>query len=367
MKKILYYCDSSQYGGAEKYLADLISNLDPAGYRPICVIPKSKNSSRFREKLDNTKIYDLSRIQIWFGLTGIIKKEKPDIVHLNMHVPFSCFFAIFASKLTKVRNLFATVHSVVHPTSRSLFLKLAKHFLSNILLPKIDKFICVSNNSKEVLAANYGIDKGKISVVYNGIDVSDSQEFDGASLKRLLGINGDGRIVGVVSRIVKDKGIDDFLSASKKVLVQCPGTTFLIVGDGDLSDNMKELSASLGINKNVIFAGEVRDVFGYINIMDVCVMPSRHESMPYAILEYMAMKKPVVSTDVGGVPEIIKNGVSGLLVSANDPKAIADAVTDLFADPEKAAKMGGYAKELSKEMSVRNMASSVEELYCIMD
>lgn len=367
MKKILYYCDSSQYGGAEKYLADLVASLDPAKYLAVCVLPKNKSASRFAGKLNSIKVYELSRLQIWFGLMGIIQREKPDIVHLNMHVPFSCYFAIIASKTAKVRLLFATVHSVVPPTSRFFPLKLVKRLLSGILLPKIDRFICVSNNSKEMFADNYNIDKNRVSVIYNGVDMHDAKPYDGPGLKNRLGIRERDRVIGVVSRIVNDKGIDDFLLAAKVISVRYPDTTFLIVGGGQLSGKMKGLSVSLGIGPKSIFTGEVRDVFGYIGIMDICVMPSHHESMPYALLEYMAMGKPVVSTLVGGVPEVIKNGISGLLVPPNDPRAIASAVRDLIKDGEKAAKMGGQAIERAKGLSITDMASRVEDLYCIMD
>ncbi|MCX5749204.1 MAG: glycosyltransferase family 4 protein [Candidatus Saganbacteria bacterium] len=363
MKKIVFYSDSAEFGGAEKYLVDLINKLDRAKYRSICVLPKNKNSFKFRGKINNTKIYELSRPRIWLGLTGILMKEKPDIVHLNMHVPFSCFFAILASKLTKVHGLLATVHSVVPPASRSLLLKFIKHRLSNLLLTKIDAFICVSRNSKEMFAENYKIDNDKISVVYNGIDMSDAEGSDAAGLKKQLGINGRDRIVGVVSRIVKDKGVDDFLRASKKVLASCPDTTFLIAGDGYLGDKMKDLSVSLGISKKVVFAGEVKDVFSHINIMDICVMPSRHESMPYVILEYIAMGKPAIASKVGGIPEVLDDGVNGILFEPKDIDKLAQKAVELLDNKEKALEISRNAKIKSDEYTIEKMIERTINVY----
>ncbi len=365
MKKILYYCDSSQYGGAEKYLTDLVANLDPDKYPAVCVFPKSKSAYRFRSRLNGKKVYELSRLQIWFGLIGIIRKEKPDIVHLNMHIPFSCFFAIAASKLTKVRKLFATVHSVVPPASRFLPMRFVKSFLSSALLPKIDEFICVSNKSRDEFCSTYGISKDKVDVVYNGLDPGKYNITDVSKIsKSSVGIKEGQIVIGTVSRLVKDKGIEYLLEAVAILAKKNDDICCLMIGDGNLRSKLERKAENLGIKDRTIFAGHIDNVISCLLLIDIFVMPSLRETFGLSTLEAMLAGKPVIATDVGGIPELVNNGNTGILVPPKDPDAIGKAVIELLSDNKKRERMGNNAQQRAHELfTLKNMVSGTQKIY----
>lgn len=368
MKKILYYSDSKDFGGAEKVLSDVVNGIDRSKYQPVVIIPKGKHGHRLISKLKDVKVYELSRCQIWSRLTDMIRKEGPDIVHLNMHVPFSCFYMIFVLRMLKFRNIIATVHSTIPPQSRSFIIKQIKAVLCRLLLPHVKEYVCVSRASKAEFSRNYNVPEGKIRVVHNAI-----REFvtDGRSeqavfkAKKTFGLSEDSIVLGAVGRIEKDKGVMDLLRAMPRVLKVHPRCVCLIAGDGgDYAGSLKKAAKDLGITDKICFAGYVEDIKALYSALDILILPSLHEALPLTVLEAMQAGVPVIASGVGGIPELIEDGVTGSLIRPEDPDAISTSVISMLDDPETTGKMAALGKQRYKSgFMLKDMIDGIESIY----
>ncbi len=366
-KKLFYYSDSEELGGAERYLLDLIKNIDRQKYKITFILPKSKSSSLITFALRDVNVHVLCRIELWIKMPAILRSAKPDIIHLNMHVPFSCYWAIIFSKLLKVPFIVTTVHSTVLPTSRFWPLKLVKSILSYFLLPFIDRFICVSNASKNEFQANYKISGDKISVIYNGIDPNDVIVYPTDKIKlfrKEFGISEKTFVVGTITRLVKDKGVDILLKAFAEFSKDCLDSICLICGDGSEMNKLKKLAKSLGIENKVIFAGYVENIWQYLSLMDVFVFPSLHETFGLSVLEAIAAGKIVIATNVGGIPEVLNDIDSSFLFPIGQVSELSQKIKivweNLTVFTEKAKK---NAEKIFKSFDKRNVYRKIEEIY----
>jgi glycosyltransferase involved in cell wall biosynthesis len=217
-----------------------------------------------------------------------------------------------------------------------------------------------------------GYDASNIVVIRNGVDMS---RFDGAPagarIRSELGIPADAPLVTVVSRLTRQKGLENFLEAVAALKPRYPAARFLIVGDigADPAEwpyrgELVALAERLGVTDRVIFTGMRSDVGAVLGCADVAVMPSLNEALSNVLLESMAAGAPVVATRVGGTPEALVDGETGLLVEPGDSGAIATAVSRLLDDRELARRLGAAARALvTTKFSVEQMVRSTERLY----
>jgi glycosyltransferase involved in cell wall biosynthesis len=215
-----------------------------------------------------------------------------------------------------------------------------------------------------------GYDASKISVIRNGVDLS---RFDNAppraQLRRELGLAEDTPLVGVISRLAPLKGLEHFLEAAAIVRSRVPGARFLIVGEPGAMENeylgeLRQYAERCGVAGDVIFTGLRGDVPAVLSALDVSVMPSLNEALSNVVLESMAAGAPTVATRVGGTPEAIVDGVTGVLVPPADSPALADAIVHLLHDTRLAAHLGSAARaRIVDHFSVKRMVRSTEDLY----
>ncbi len=160
------------------------------------------------------------------------------------------------------------------------------------------------------------------------------------------------------------KGIKYLIESASLLLQSRNDISFLLVGEGALKEELKILCADLKIEKNVIFAGERSDIPEILSLTDIFVLPSLREGLPLTILEAMACGKPVIATNVGGIPEIVKDGITGILVSPEDSGALYSAMNELLDDRERREKMGRNGKRVCNEsFSSKTMVGKIEDLY----
>ena len=233
-----------------------------------------------------------------------------------------------------------------------------------------DRILVNADAVRDWLVKEEGYDPSNIVVIRNGVDMS---RFDGAPegerVRRELGLESDTRLVIVVSRLTRLKGIEHFLEAAAVLKPRYPDVRFLIVGETSPPDpayfeELQQLTASLGVTDRVTFTGLRSDVPAVLGAAAVAVMPSLNEALSNVLLESMAAGVPVVATRVGGTPEALRDGETGLLVPPGDAGAIATAVARLLDDRELAGRLGGAARSLIRErFSVERMVHSTEQLY----
>jgi len=215
-----------------------------------------------------------------------------------------------------------------------------------------------------------GYDGSKISVIRNGVDLG---RFDNPpapeQLRRQLGLPDNTLLVGVVSRLTRLKGLEHFLEAAATVRARIPAVRFLVVGetspmDRQYLDELRQYAARCGVADHVIFTGLRTDVPAVLASLTVSVMPSLNEALSNVVLESMAAGAPTVATKVGGTPEALIDGVTGVLVPPADSAALADAITALLRDPQSAAQLGRAARaRIADHFSVRRMVCATEDLY----
>jgi glycosyltransferase involved in cell wall biosynthesis len=215
-----------------------------------------------------------------------------------------------------------------------------------------------------------GYDSSKISVIRNGVDLT---RFDNppapVQLRRQLRVADDTPLVGVVSRLTRLKGLEHFLEAAAMIKARVPNVRFLIVGETSPMDHgylgeLRRYAEHCGVAPDVTFTGLRSDVPAVLASLTVSVMPSLNEALSNVVLESMASGAPTVATAVGGTPEAIVDGVTGVLVPPAQSSAIADAVVHLLTDAPLAQQLGRAGRaHIADHFSVRRMVRSTEDLY----
>jgi glycosyltransferase involved in cell wall biosynthesis len=227
-----------------------------------------------------------------------------------------------------------------------------------------DRVIFVSKFTRDKFRMVSKIDGRKSVIVYNGINIEEYKEpTDIERKKREIGIKKDESIIGNVASLFPVKGQIYFLAAAKEVIKEFPKVKFLIIGEGWIEDKLKEEADKLGITSHVEFLGFRNDVKELLNIMDMFVLPSLSEGLPFSLLEAMACRIPVIATKVGGIPEIIDDGMNGFLVPPADPEALAEKIKCLLEDPIGADRLAQRGYEKIELFDIQSMLKAYEEIY----
>ena len=232
------------------------------------------------------------------------------------------------------------------------------------LLRRADRVVAVSEATARLLEAA-GVPKERIRVIHNAVEISDpTNQVDGSIFRRLCGAEAGDLLVGVIGRLSPEKGQELFLCAFSKVLLQVPRARAVLVGDGQERDRLQSDAKALGIDDRVTFAGFQENMPAVYAALDLVVMPSLSEGLPNVLLEAMAYRKAVVATRVGGVPEVMTEGLSRLLVPSGDAAALAASMTMTLKDPAlRAAIARDGERHVRDAFSPERRAQKIHELY----
>lgn len=304
---------------------------------------------------------DLVAVQRLFRL---IRSVCPTIVHT--HLAKAGTTARLAARLARVPIVVHTYHghvfhSYFSPRKTAVFLNIER-----VLGHLTDRIVAVGDKQRRELVGYRVAPPEKIVSIPLGLEIDGMLEAEAerGHLRAELGLNGVDRLVGIVARLVPIKAHDVFLEAAAEVRRRVPNARFVIVGDGERRAELEARARELGLADRTHFLGWRRDLRRIYADLDVVVLSSLNEGSPVAIIEAMAAARPVVSTDVGGVGEVVADGRGGRLVPPRDPAALAEAVAEVLSDPESAARMGRAARAAvyPKYSSVR-LVGDVERLY----
>jgi glycosyltransferase involved in cell wall biosynthesis len=214
-----------------------------------------------------------------------------------------------------------------------------------ILLSGVNQWIFVSHATRNEFG--YRVPSDRAAVVYDGIRFPEVPPDSGESARRELGFRSDTPVIGMVARVAPAKDYETLIRAAARLLPAYPETQFLIVGDHQSAqeyrahfDHVQRLIAAHGLAGRFTFTGDRRDVPRLINAMDICVLTTHGEGLPLSVLEYMAQARPVLATAVGGIPEVVRHGETGLLHEHGDDAALATQLAELLTDPTRAARLG---------------------------
>jgi glycosyltransferase involved in cell wall biosynthesis len=336
IKTILHLSSSSGPGGAETVVASVASELDPSIYRSIVCL--------FRDGWLRERCEALGLETHIIPITGMLDvrwlRRFRRLMHdrgvslIHAHEFGANTYGTLAARLAD-RPAVATVHG------RSYYADSVRRRLAYRAVSRAAVMVAVSQEVKRFVVERAGVSTRRVRVVYNGIrTMAPVSEEAKRRLRSELGIHAGDRIVTAVGSLYEVKGHRYLLEAAPRILHQFPSTVFLIAGRGDGEAALRTQAATLGIDGRVRFLGFRRDVPELLAIADVFAQPSLSEGLSIAILEAMAAARPVVTTRVGGNPELVVNGETGVLVQAADASGLAAAVVRVLNDGDEARRLG---------------------------
>lgn len=233
--------------------------------------------------------------------------------------------------------------------------------LDTLALRRFDSVVAVSQAVENRLAQR--IPRRMLQVIHNGIAVTTNDTAQRGDFKKVLGVPMDQKVVGYLGRLVPVKGPGYLLEAMRELIVR-GDYWLLIAGEGPLRPALEEQARSLGISNRLMFLGYVEDIDRFLSALDLLVMPSLSEGLPMALLEAALRQVPIVASHVGGIPEIIENGRSGLLVPPRDSRALANAMMEVLSDEKRAERIAAAAREtVVTEFAASTMARGYCSIY----
>ena len=360
---VLQIIDSMAFGGAEVLLRDLSSGLLAHDMQvSVCYNTSGPIAQQIEAAgIPVTRLPRFARVDpylLWQTYRQI-KKLKPDIVHT--HLFKSDFHGRLAARMAGVPVVISTLHNCHNWAKNPV---LGGIYGANARLA--DHVIAVSDEVRDYAVEHIHVDPKKLSTIANAVPLSRFGRDAAArnSVRAEFGISSGAPLVGIIARLTEQKDHDNFLHAAKIILRDQPEAKFLVVGEGPLAESLKALSLSLGIDRSVMFCGNRSDIPAVMSALDVLVFSSRWEGLPVALLEGMASSLPVVSTRVGGVPGVIQNGETGVLVPPADSQSLADACLLLIKDPALREKMGQAGNiHVRANYGMDGMVEKIANLY----
>jgi glycosyltransferase involved in cell wall biosynthesis len=349
-------------GGAQEHVFGLMSRLDKTYYDASVVSLSAGSAVRKlqRNGFDVTVIDEPDDDAAVRALVAHLALVQPDVIHTHMYrADIVGTRAVLALAEGRRRRpyIVSTVHSsrVRSHEDRALIRQLT---------PEMDQLIAVSRSIERKIADEHRTG-APVRLIYNGVDL---QRYDHQgpcdTIRDEYGMEEGSRIVGVVARLEPEKGHQTLIEAWPHVLRDVPDAYLLIVGEGSRRDFLEQWAAAHRVAHRVVFTGRRDDIPAVTAGLDVAVLPSWREAQGLSILEAMAMSRPVVASDVGGIPEMIEDGVTGLLVEHDNPVALAAAIVKLLKDRAYAATIGKAGHDLVHDrFCIELMVKAIEQIY----
>lgn len=369
-KKILFAVTKGNWGGAQRYVFDLATNLPKDLYEIAVVCGEGERlTNKLSEKgIRTIRLKSLARdIHIgkdflsFFEMIALLLKEKPDILHLNSSKIGG--IGAVAGRLTGVRQIIFTGHGWAWNESRSLLSKAIITILHWFTVELCHKTIAVSQKIAEQILNLPWITKEKIYVVHNG--VSDTGYLERFAARTALDSTVTEKFwIGTIAELHNNKGLDNLIHAYSYIAESNPDTALIIVGEGAEREQLTDLIIKLGLTDRVHLLGFVDDAAKFLKAFDVFVLSSRTEAFPYVPLEAGLAQLPVVASRVGGIPEVITDRKNGLLVNSGDIYTLKSAIKELLEDSAEAASFGhNLRKTVEESFSVELMVQKTLSVY----
>jgi glycosyltransferase involved in cell wall biosynthesis len=349
--RVAHVTQGLEVGGQERLLVEMARHADHARFRWLVVVLGPRGSLAEAVEAAGARVVALEapaglRPGLWRRLARLFRQEQIDIVHSHDDRPL--IYGMPAAWWAGVRRRIHTHHHGRIPQisrRQQWLIRLAARFSH--------QFICVSHDSAKFMIEQ-GVAATQVRTLWNGIDLT-RFAYRGPSV--------DGSLV-TVARLSPEKDLGNLLHAAKLVADASHDLRFEIAGDGPCRDPLLQLRRELNLANQVIFHGEVRDIPALLARARLFVLPSLSEGISLTLLEAMARGLPLVATKVGGNPEVVEDGVTGLLVPPGDSHALAQAIRTLLADPDRAHAMGlAGRRRVENCFDVRKMMTQYELLY----
>lgn len=355
MINILHLITSLNIGGTENYLLTLVKEQKNKFKISVGYL---KEKSIIGEKLEEAgiKVYKLNSL---YKIYRFIKTQKIHILHTHLYR--ANILGRIVGKIASVPIIISSQQSV------DIWKKFYHVWMDRFTARFANCIISNSEAAKDVLSCRNKISDEKINVVYSGVNINDfNPEFKSNFSKKEWGLEQHDFVVGTILRLHREKGADYLPEIVTRVKEKIPLVKFLVIGDGPLKEKIEEEIKKLSLNKNIIVAGWIspENIPSLLSFFDLFFLPSQEESFPQAVLEAMAMGKPVIATHVGGVSEAVLDGITGKLVPSGDWLALAESIVWMFNHRDERIQMGNEGrKRVVKLFSMDNMINKTQKIY----
>jgi glycosyltransferase involved in cell wall biosynthesis len=297
---------------------------------------------------------DIDLSAAW-NLSRVLKQLQPDLLHA--YDPRAIAMA-------------STAVSIVAPSPRTPLVasrrgefRVAQNSFSRWKYSQVDCFIASCSAIRERLAQD-GIERDRIVIIHDGVDVERIVNMPGTNVHAEFYLPTEAPIVGNVAALLPQRGHQHFIEAAALVVREVPDARFVIVGDGELRDALERQIKDKHLERHIMLAGFRTDALELTKGFDIFAVSSAHEGMCVALVEAMAAGKPAVATRVGGIPEVVVDGETGVLVEPRDAPAMAQALTRLLEDDALRQRMGAAARTRARERFTSDrMVREIAELY----
>lgn len=361
--KVLHVTFNMAIGGTEQVIRQLITSTsgDRVQHSIVCIDGYVGEIGKSLEKQGITLYsvqrqpgFDLSLIQT---IRGIVRDGKFDLVHGHQYTPY--LYAWLAARTTPARVVF-TEHGRFYP-DRYRYKAMLINPVISLMTPAV---IAISRATARALSRYEFIPASKIRVIYNGIAGLDREPGEMVRIRSDLNIPDNALVVGTVSRLDPVKNQAMMIRAFQRFREQVPDAVLLIVGDGPERDALEKQVAACGLQDRVRFTGFIEQPQQYLALMDIFLLSSFTEGTSMTLLEAMSLGIPCVATRVGGNPEIVVDGETGLLVVSDDAEGFAGAMIRLAKDTETRKRFSAAGiRRFREEFSVNRMADEYLSVY----
>ncbi|MCW3061402.1 MAG: putative Glycosyl transferase group 1 [Capsulimonas sp.] len=370
--RVAFATESYALGGVERWLAMLIGGLDRSRFTPLLICSDAPDIDPFVADVQacGAEIIRTGLMTPWSPsvspqivtqLAWMLKARRIDVLHAQVLGGVGARSIVLAARLAGVKSVFITIHG----SQRTRLGRAARDAGRVFDRAFVTGFTTSSHSSRTSQIAMAGRAPDQIRVICHAIECEAfNPHLDREESRRMLGLPEGVPLVGIVGRMDPQKGVDDFLRMARLIADAAPKTHFLLVGDGQSLPQYKALASALGIADRAHFPGRRTDIPRCLAAMDVFVLSSVFEPFGLVLAEAMAMEKPVVATDSGGVSEVIADGVTGALVPISDAPAMAMAALRYLRQPDLARRHGeaGRRRVLEKFTAAR-MVGEMETMY----
>jgi glycosyltransferase involved in cell wall biosynthesis len=344
--------------GGQRQVLLTILGLRERGHRALLVAhPDGELAQRASEGHDLIRLAPRAEVDLHaaWKLSRIIKDIRPEIVHA--HDPH----AVAASSLALSFITSGKCPALI--ASRRVAFHLKGNAFSRWKYHQVDCFVAASEAIHQMLIED-GIDRDRVVTVYEGIDIHRIQAEPAANIHAEFWLPTQAPIVGAVAALTQEKGHKYLIDAAALVVREVPDARFVIFGEGELRPALERQVKELRLDKHVLLPGFRPDILAFIKSFDLFVMSSLAEGLGTSLLDAMALSKPTVASDTGGIPEVVSHDETGLLVPPRDQRALATAISELLKNQERRDRMGKAGLErVKRSFSAERMVEKTLEVY----
>ena len=354
-QKVLFLIDHLHMGGAERMLAAVAPRVASRGMSVrVCVLDRDPNPVMADvltaagvpvDRVPFGRIVDPLR---WRQLHKYLGAQRPDVVHTQLEI--ANVAGLTLSKRLGLPTV-STLHTI-EPRQALGRSELRRRLERRVLARCADQVVCVSQALLDFCREEHGMSARQLRLLYNGIDIGTFRPLPEEArnrVRRSLGVAPDAPMFITVAVLRQPKGIEFMIRAFASLCRRDPDARYLVVGSGDDRERLEALAGDLGVSSQVIFAGMRDDIPELVAASDIFVLPTLTEALPTVLAEAAAIGKPIVASAVGGVPEMIEDGETGLLVPPANCEALAAACGRLLANPALRQRMGQAARGLAMD------------------